>query len=180
MAVDSSGRATAIPAGGGVLVLGRLAPAAMRRTLARAALQAQPMTVRVALTPSTPTEAVGGFPVIVRDSNEVAGLEATGGANFGPVRHPRTLVGLAAGGRRILLVTVDGRQPGYSMGMTLRETAALMRALGATEAINLDGGGSTAMALRNGLGGAVLANHPSDKEGERPVADALAVVAGCR
>lgn len=180
MAVDSSGRATAIPAGGGVLVLGRLAPAAMRRALARAALQAQPMMVHLALTPSTPTEAVGGFPIVVRDSSEVAGLEAAGGVNFGPVRHPRTLVGLAAGGRRILLVTVDGRQPGYSMGMTLRETAALMRALGATEAINLDGGGSTAMALRNGLGGAVLANHPSDKEGERPVADALAVVAGCR
>ncbi|MEI2718560.1 MAG: phosphodiester glycosidase family protein [Gemmatimonadales bacterium] len=178
--VDSSGRATAIPVGGGVLVLGRLAPAAMRRALAEAATQPQPMAVRVALTPSAPSEAVGGFPIIVRDSNVVAGLETAGGANFGPVRHPRTVVGLAAGGRRILLVTVDGRQPGYSMGMTLRETAALMRALGATEAINLDGGGSTAMALRNGLGGAVLANHPSDREGERPVADALVVQPHCQ
>lgn len=177
LAVDSSGRATTIPADGGVLVLGRSAPAATRRALLQAALH--PMTVRVALTPSAPVEAVGGFPIVVHDSLEVPGLEAAGGANFGPVRHPRTLVGLAAGGRRVLLVTVDGRQPGYSMGMTLREAAALMRALGATEAINLDGGGSTAMAVRNGLGGAVLVNHPSDADGERAVANALAVVA-CR
>ena len=76
-------------------------------------------------------------------------------------------------------MTVDGRQPGYSMGMTLRELAGLMRALGATDAINLDGGGSTAMALRNGMGGAVLGNHPSDKEGERAVANALVVVRSC-
>ena len=176
--VDSSGRATAIPADGGVLVLGRLAPPATRQLLERVATRA--MTVQVSLIPFAPREAVGGFPVLVRDSVAVAGLETAGGANFGPVRHPRTLVGLAAGGRRLLLVTVDGRQPGYSMGMTLRELAGLMRALGATDAINLDGGGSTAMALRNGMGGAVLGNHPSDKEGERAVANALAVVRSCR
>ena len=175
--VDSSGRATTIPANGGVLVLGRLASPAMRQLLERVATRA--MTVQVSLLPFAPREAVGGFPLLVRDSMEVAGLEAAGGANFGPVRHPRTLVGLAAGGRRVLLVTVDGRQPGYSMGMTLRELATMMRALGATDAINLDGGGSTAMALRNGLGGAVVANHPSDKEGERAVANALAVIRSC-
>jgi hypothetical protein len=178
LAVDSSGHATTIPRDGGVLVLGRTAPPAMRRSLLE--IGPRGIVVSMVLTPIAPTEAVGGFPILLRDSTEVAGLEAAGGANFGPVRHPRTLVGVAAGGRRILLVTVDGRQPGYSVGMTLRESAALMRALGATEAINLDGGGSTAMALRNGLGGAVLGNHPSDKEGERAVANALAVVQSCR
>ncbi|MBK9550187.1 MAG: phosphodiester glycosidase family protein [Gemmatimonadetes bacterium] len=178
LAVDSSGRATTIPRDGGVLVVGRTASAAMRRTLLEIAPRG--IVVSMTLAPFAPTEAVGGFPMLLRDSAEVAGLEAAGGANFGPVRHPRTLVGVAAGGRRLLLVTVDGRQPGYSMGMTLRESAVLMRALGATEAINLDGGGSTAMALRNGLGGAVLGNHPSDKEGERAVANALAVVRSCR
>ena len=79
----------------------------------------------------------------------------------------------------MILVTVDGRQAGYSAGMTLRESAQLMRDLGATQALNLDGGGSTTMVVRRSWEHAaryILANKPSDKEGERPVANALAVV----
>lgn len=135
---------------------------------------ARPIAVRVRIEPFHPLEAVGGFPLLVRDSVAVDTLDRAGSATFAPVRHPRTLAGIAAGGRRVLLVTVDGRQEGYSVGMTLREGAQLMRDLGATEALNLDGGGSTTMVVRRGV-----ANRPSDAAGPRAVANALAVVAGC-
>lgn len=177
LAVDSSGGAVAIPSAGGVLVLGASAPTALRQALLRATTGT--MQVRVTVSPFTPREAVGGFPVLVRDSTELAGLESAGGSNFGPVRHPRTIVGLAHGGRRVLLVTVDGRQPGYSAGMTLRESAALMLALGAVEALNLDGGGSTTMVVQDRFGRVTVANRPSDAEGERQVANILGVVRGC-
>ena len=66
--------------------------------------------------------------------------------------------------------SVDGCQPGYSVGLTDAEGATLMRGPGARDAINLDGGGSVTM-----VGGKVV-NSPSDHEGERPVADSLEVV----
>ncbi|MEB3330774.1 MAG: phosphodiester glycosidase family protein [Candidatus Sericytochromatia bacterium] len=84
-------------------------------------------------------------------------------------RAPRTAVGIDPDGR-LLLVAVDGRQPRYSQGVTLEELARLMRSLGASEAINLDGGGSTAMTI-----GDVLISRPSDGT-ERPVNNALLVV----
>lgn len=178
VAVDSGGAETTI--GQGVVVsVGAGAPAELRRRVLAMGRTGSTVEVTVGLLPFFPREAAGGFPIVVRDSQEVAGLDSAGNANFGPVRHPRTLVGLAAGGRRLLLVTVDGRQPGYSAGMTLREAARLMLALGAPAAINLDGGGSTTMVVRRSWSGSVrylLANHPSDAEGERPVANALAVV----
>jgi exopolysaccharide biosynthesis protein len=66
---------------------------------------------------------------------------------------------------------VDGRRPGWSAGMTLTEAARLMRSLGARDAVNLDGGGSTTMSV---LGEVV--SRPSDRSGERPVSDALSVI----
>ena len=63
------------------------------------------------------------------------------------------------------------RQPGFSVGMTLPELAALMRRLGAADALNVDGGGSSTMVV----GGRVL-NRPSDATGERAVANAIAVL----
>ncbi len=71
---------------------------------------------------------------------------------------------------KFLMVTVDGRQPGVSVGMNLQELAEYLLSLGAIDAMNLDGGGSTTMFL----GGKVV-NTPSDKEGERKVGDALLV-----
>jgi exopolysaccharide biosynthesis protein len=65
---------------------------------------------------------------------------------------------------------VDGRQPELSVGMTLAELASLLIELGAVEAVNMDGGGSTAMVIR----GRVV-NSPSDLSGERAVGDALLV-----
>jgi exopolysaccharide biosynthesis protein len=77
-------------------------------------------------------------------------------------------------------VTVDGRQRPYSDGMTLRELAEFFLQLGVSAAINLDGGGSTTLVVRDPSGVPRIANRPSDREGERPVANALAVVGGCR
>lgn len=71
----------------------------------------------------------------------------------------------------LLLVVVDGRQAGYSIGMTPRELADHLVSLGAIDAANLDGGGSSAMAV-NG----VLVNRPSDPGGERAVGNALVIV----
>ena len=81
----------------------------------------------------------------------------------------------------MILVVVDGRQKPYSDGMTLRELANLMLALGARDALNLDGGGSSTMVYADPDSGGKLrvANRPSDKEGERAIGDALAIVRGC-
>jgi hypothetical protein len=86
---------------------------------------------------------------------------------FGVRRNPRTMAGITRRGR-LLLVTVDGHQPGWSLGLSFREEARLMRALGARDAVNLDGGGSTTLSI-----GGTLANRPSDATGERPVGDAI-------
>lgn len=83
-------------------------------------------------------------------------------------RHPRTAIGWRTDGKLILL-TVDGRQK-QSVGMTLDELADLMMELGCVEAMNLDGGGSTAMVVKN-----KIVNSPSDATGERPVSDALLI-----
>lgn len=87
-------------------------------------------------------------------------------------RQPRTLAGVDRAGR-LLLVTVDGRQKGGSEGFTLTEAAAFMKSLGAVDALNLDGGGSTTMTVHG-----VLANLPSDATGERPVGDTVQVLPG--
>lgn len=79
-------------------------------------------------------------------------------------RHPRTIAGVDYFGR-LMLVTIDGRQR-RSVGATLVETARVARALGMRDAVNLDGGGSTTMAVRGRL-----VNHPSGAE--RAVSDAL-------
>jgi hypothetical protein len=89
-------------------------------------------------------------------------------------RHPRTAAGVSRDGRTLLLLVVDGRRPGWSIGATLPELAALMIDAGAWSAINLDGGGSSALWHREqGAAGRVL-NRPSDGR-VRPVANHLGV-----
>jgi hypothetical protein len=126
------------------------------------------------------THAVGGLPALLRDSIVVGAVDSVNDAGFRGV-NPRTAVGIGANGRRLLLVVIDGRQAGFSVGASLRETASLLRDLGARDAINLDGGGSSAMAIADpgATSGFRLVNKPSDKTGERPVANALAIVRGC-
>ena len=115
-------------------------------------------------------EAIGGLPRIVRDG-KVSIEEGREGSSFATSRHPRTAVGFTQDSTKLFLMTVDGRQPGYSMGMTLRELAEFLIGLGAYQAINLDGGGSTTMVVRNRI-----VNRPSDSGGERSVANALMVI----
>jgi hypothetical protein len=117
-------------------------------------------------------EAVGGNYFTARNGVVAAPSRALYAP--GSERHPRTNVGVTADGR-ILMVTVDGRQPGYSIGMTLAEMGRLMLSLGARQAFNMDGGGSTVMA-RHFLsdGRFAVTNRPSDGR-ERLATQALAV-----
>ncbi len=92
-------------------------------------------------------------------------------------RHPRSAVALDASGETLWLIVVDGRQPGYSEGVTMPELAAIVRDLGATMALNLDGGGSSALA-RAGIFGAQLLNSPVHTAiplRERPVANHIGI-----
>jgi exopolysaccharide biosynthesis protein len=86
------------------------------------------------------------------------------------VRHPRTAAGLSADGKTLILLAVDGRSYS-SRGATMRELAELMKQLGAQDALNLDGGGSTTMVHREG-GELKVLNTPSDGR-PRPVANVL-------
>jgi exopolysaccharide biosynthesis protein len=123
-------------------------------------------------------QAVGGRPILLRDSVITADVDTEGNAGFRGL-NPRTAVGLNRRGTRLWLAVIDGRQPGRSMGMTLRQTGMLLQALGAAAALNLDGGGSSALALRDLATGAVrVVNTPSDPV-ERPVGNAMAVLSTC-
>lgn len=91
-------------------------------------------------------------------------------------RSPHTAIAIDQTGNHVFFVTVDGRQPGVSEGMTLKEFANYLVSLGAYQAINLDGGGSTAMVARkHGDKFASLVNIPSDG-GERRVSTILEAV----
>lgn len=97
-------------------------------------------------------------------------------ASFAKDRHPRTAVGVDATGTKVFFVTVDGRLSGYSLGANLPDLGQYMISLGATQAINLDGGGSTTMVVRElGTNNPVMVNKPSDGN-ERGVSAILQVV----
>jgi len=117
------------------------------------------------------TEAVSGFPELLRNARPTDDFDENERGSFGGTRHPRTAVGYDPRAGRLWLAVVDGRQSTYSVGMSLPELADLMRALGATEALNLDGGSSSVMVVRGSV-----ESRPSDPAGERPVVNALAVV----
>ncbi len=126
-------------------------------------------------------EGIGGGPRLIRDGEISIEYEQEGLArNFALDRHPRTAIGYSEDAETLFLVTVDGRQPGFSEGMTLEELADFMlnklaeythSGDNAYQALNLDGGGSTTMIVRQ-----QVVNRPSDETGERPVANALLVV----
>lgn len=102
--------------------------------------------------------AIGGGPVILKDSlvfltHEQEVLESSVVAT---TRQPRTAIGYTNDGK-LIFVVVDGRQPGFATGIDLANLAQLFRSLGAVEAMNLDGGGSSAMVINN-----ALVTSPSD------------------
>jgi exopolysaccharide biosynthesis protein len=76
----------------------------------------------------------------------------------------------------MIWLVVDGRQPGYSEGVSEHELARLMIDLECDQAINLDGGGSSILLLGNSVGQLRAANRPSDRTGHRPVPVALCLI----
>ena len=117
-------------------------------------------------------DTTGGSPTLLKDG-VVQKQNIYDGSPFASSRHPRTAVAFNDRNRRISLVTVDGRQPSYSRGMTLPELTRFCRErLGATDALNLDGGGSTTMVVKGKIRG-----RPSDGS-ERAVSSALVLLRG--
>ncbi|MDP9025456.1 MAG: phosphodiester glycosidase family protein [Candidatus Eremiobacteraeota bacterium] len=117
--------------------------------------------------------AVGGGPLILSDGAWYDDPDGPNGGDYS-ARSPSSGAAIEPDGT-LLLVEVDGRQPERSVGVTRREFAALMRALGARQGIAFDGGGSSAMAVRElGTRESQLHNHPSDGV-ERPVGDGIFV-----
>lgn len=110
--------------------------------------------------------AMGGIPVLI-SQGELLPLDKEMAGSSLNARHPRTAVGYTSANQMILLV-VDGRQEEHSRGATLRELGQIMLELGAYEALNLDGGGSSAL-----MAASQLISKPSDVSGTRPVAAAL-------
>ncbi|MBW3614016.1 MAG: phosphodiester glycosidase family protein [Actinobacteria bacterium] len=192
VALQAAGSAT-IPRAGAVISGHGRGEAALRELWAKVESGAVPSEALLRVeAPSAAVQSVGGTPVLVREGRRW--VPATGDG-FVAGRHPRTMVGWTTDGE-VLLVTVDGRQPGYSEGMSLAQAADLMVELGAVEALNLDGGGSTTFVVNGSV-----TNVPSDRlvrdgrgrDGvvpiprrgdavvgnvERPVVSAIAVVAG--
>jgi hypothetical protein len=132
------------------------------------ALPGAVVTLRLILQPdwSVVSDAIGGGPILVRDGAPVyRSNEAFTTSQLAP-RGPRTAVGQRADGG-IVFLTTDGRQPGYSVGMTNFELAQALVRYGAVRGMALDGGGSSTLAFE----GTVL-NSPSDGK-ERAVSTAL-------
>ena len=114
--------------------------------------------------------AVGGGPRLLTDGQVTVDAAAEGfDAAFSDSLNPRTAVGTTKDGHHLVIVTVDGRQA-FSKGVSLTDMAGILKRYGAWNAINLDGGGSTAMAV-----GGLTVNNPSGGGAERPVADMLLV-----
>lgn len=114
-------------------------------------------------------DVVGGVPQLIKNGKiEITWEQEKTTKSFVETRHPRTAIAKLKDGRA-LLVAVDGRSES-SGGMSLPELAAMLVEMGAVEAMNLDGGGSTTMFLDG-----KVVNRPSDKEGERPVSDAILI-----
>ncbi|MFM7532013.1 MAG: phosphodiester glycosidase family protein [Rubrivivax sp.] len=102
--------------------------------------------------------AVGGFDIVLERGVPLFRPPAEGARP--PALHPRTAVGLADDGWRAWVVVVDGRQEGYSLGVALYELAVLLRALGATDGINLDGGGTSTLVVQGPDTQPLVLNRP--------------------
>ncbi len=109
-------------------------------------------------------EMIGGGPFLVQN-----GVSSVGPRGDASDRHPRTAAGFSADSTTLYLITVDGRQTA-SIGITLPELAYFMTEIGVHTGMNLDGGGSTTMLVRD-----EIVNSPSDGL-ERSVSNALLVI----
>lgn len=162
------------PAEGGYSIApGSLVLTAASTSLLGALVPGEPVTLTTTVTGGWESiqHAVGAREWIVRDG----GISISPNPASANEIHPRSAVGLTADGR-LILATVDGRQPGWSSGARLPELADFMISRGAVVALNLDGGGSTSLAIRRaGTNGPVLVNRPSDGS-ERAVTNSIQVI----
>jgi Phosphodiester glycosidase/FlgD Ig-like domain len=160
-----SGGGEPIPPDGAILQATGTAAAALNAE----APVGQPVTVRLILSPARAgtVAALGGGPVLVRSGKAIfrSGEDFT--SNQISDRDPRAAVGQLGDGR-VILVTVDGGRPGYSVGMTSFELAQTMVRLGAVTACAVESGGAVTAAFDGRL-----LNEPSDPTGERPIGEAL-------
>lgn len=114
-------------------------------------------------------DAVAGVPRLIRNGKlDIPWEKEKSSKSFVETRHPRTAVAKLNDGK-LLMIVVDGRSES-SGGIGLANLANYLVQLGATDAMNLDGGGSSTMFLDG-----QVVNKPSDKEGERKVGDAILV-----
>jgi exopolysaccharide biosynthesis protein len=116
---------------------------------------------------------VGGVGMILSDGKPVSdsmNVKEKTNVTFLNARHPRTFVGFDRDSTRLFLCVVDGRQE-RSIGMNFKEMADFLHSIGVWNAVNLDGGGSTTMVIHK-----KIVNSPSDKTGERPVANTLQII----
>jgi len=115
-------------------------------------------------------DVTNGVPQLIKNGKiDITWEQEKASKSFAETRHPRTAVAKLKDGK-FLMMTVDGRQPGVSVGMSLQELAEYLFSLGAVDAMNLDGGGSTTMFLDG-----KVVNKPSDANGERKIGDAIVV-----
>ncbi len=134
----------------------------------------KPAIAEVKDPPSDAKQVIAGSDVIVRNGQNVAPPGDKPGFARGP--HPRTAVGIRDNGNTLVLVVIDGRKKGVAVGTSLKETADIMLKYGCTDAVNLDGGGSSMLGIRNPKTGKMeVNNNPSDGR-ERSVANVLGVV----
>lgn len=104
-------------------------------------------------------QAVSGNVIILKDGEFVAGADKS--------VHPRTAIGYSEDKRYVYMMTIDGRQPGYSVGANYEQLATQMKYLGAHTALNLDGGGSTTFVLRDDEFQPVVINRPCNGTKDR-------------
>ena len=160
--VDTVGcPASALPLNGGIVIAA--APATDEATQLLTLAPGTPMRLHWTLGWPNVFDAVGGYPMLLRDGSATPICAAC-------ARQPRTAVGVTASGQ-ILLVVVDGRSR-RSRGATLGQLRGILRDLGAVTALNLDGGGSSEMVVDG-----EVVNHPSDGR-ERHITNAILVLPG--
>ena len=159
--------------GGWPIDPGTIVLTAPTTSLLGALVPGEPIALTTTVTPGWESilHAVGGREWILRDGAVSISPRPASADEI----HPRSSVGLTADGR-LILATVDGRRAGWSDGVRLPELAELMLSRGAVNALNLDGGGSTSLAIRRaGASGPVLVNRPSDGT-ERAVTNSIQVI----
>jgi exopolysaccharide biosynthesis protein len=171
---------TAIPKGGYVLA----ASGSKRAALSATAIKGKegliilgsyienPATSNAKMAFTSVEDIVGGVPQLIKNGKiDITWQEEKASKSFVETRHPRTAVAKLKDGK-FLMITIDGRSES-SGGISLYDLAAYLLELGAVDAMNLDGGGSTTMFLDG-----KVVNKPSDKDGERKVSDAIIVTLG--